>query len=138
MLFEYTDFTLLYSSHQHTWELFFHNEHELQASTLTMLLDIIEHHNLQAPLIMWREGDASLSFAALRMFERRAPNTIPALACISTDLATRRALEVTFCVLVQHPQCHTFSCEHDARDWLLRIASHRPCIPPVHLTAPMA
>ncbi len=138
MLFEYPDFTLLYSAHQHTWELFFHSEQELTAATLTMLFDIIEHHNLNAPLIMWREADASLSFAALRIFERRAPEIIPALACISQNLATRRALEIALCILVKHANCRVFSSEGDARDWLLRITSSRLTVPAVRLAAPFA
>lgn len=138
MLFEYPNFTLFYSPHQHTWELLFHAEEELEATALTMVIDIIAHHNLNAPMIMWREGNTSFSFAALRLLERRASDVIPAIACVSSDLATRRSLEITFCVLIQHPQCRTFSEEADARDWLLRVASSRPRLPAVQLAAPFA
>lgn len=126
MLFRYPEFTLAYKAHVHTWELTFVHDEEIAASTLMRVFDIIEHHNLDAPLLLFRQEDASVSFTALRLFERRAPLLLPAMACISSSMATRRALEITFCILIQDPVCRVFSNEHDARAWLARV--HSPYI----------
>lgn len=138
MLFEYSDFTLYYSAYQHTWELNCTTEHELHASMCTMILDIIEHHNLNAPLLLWREDDVSLSFGALRALERRAGFIIPAIACISANMSTRRAIQIALSTIVCHPRCQAFSNESEARDWLVRITQTRQIAPPVRLHAPMA
>lgn len=138
MLFEYPDFTLYYSFYQHTWELRCTPEHELYASTCAMILDIIEHHNLNAPLLFWREADTSLSFGALRVLERRANFILPAIACISPNMSTRRAIQIALSTIVCHPQCQTFSCEDEARDWLVRITQTSQISAPVRLHAPMA
>ncbi len=139
MLFQYPEFTLFYNSYQHMWELMFHKEDEFQARMCTIILDLIEHHNLDAPMLIWREDNTSFSFAALRVMERRATRVIPAIACISSNLSTRRALEITFNVLIKHPRFNTFTTEDEARDWLIRTTRpQKSFIPSVQLHAPIA
>ena len=125
MLFEDATFTLYFDASYHAWELHSKRSEALEEDALELISAWIERHDLDAPLIIWREGDSSLSFEALRALERLATR-LPALVAISRDLATRRALEVTFDVLLKHPCSRVFACEPQARDWLLRQQRSRP------------